>query len=284
MRGYQGFLIAVLTACAPDPSTGQNQAYSKIPQSQVWSYEQFTDVTGKPILTAGLEGTHGIHIAVEQHPRWGSSVYIFFLLSGGKEWKVFDCEQSCVINISFDDGKVEPWPVLGSSMNAPSLGVPLAQVEELITKLRNSHHFIIDAPVLVDGRGSFDFFSEGLIWPPPPSLVSIRREGMPLAEKNGLHTGGKYRWIPLPACYYMPNPSIPKETVPADFHGTVDAEAKVTVEGTIENIKILKSPNAAINESVIETLKTWKCKPATAPPDGEPISVTVTFEIKLNQQ
>jgi TonB family protein len=285
MRMYQGFLIpALLTAWVVNPSAGQNHKNPEIPQNPAWSYEQFTDVTGRAILDAGLEGTDGIHIAVEQHPRWGSAVYIFFLLHGAKEWKEFDCEQSCVINIRFDDGKLEPWPVLGPRMNAPSLGVSLAQVEELIAELRASRHFTIEAPVLAAGRASFDFYSEGLVWPPPLALVSIRTEGMPLAERNGLYTGGKYRWWPMPACYYMPNPPIPKGTVPADFHGTVKVEAEVTVEGTIENIKILESPNAAVNKSVIETMKTWKCKPATAPPNAESIPATVTFQIKLNQQ
>jgi len=282
MRRHQGFpLTTLLTACVVSPSAEQNHANPKSPQSRTWSYEQFTDLTEKAILTGGLEGTDGIHIAVEQHPRFGSSVYIFFLLQSGQ---AFDCEQSCLINIYFDDGKPESWPVLGPSMNAPSVGVPLAQVEELIAKLRNSRHFTIEAPVLTAGRASFDFYSEGLVWPLPLARVSIRTEGIPLAESNGLHAGGKNRWPPMPACYYMPNPPIPKGTVPADFHGTVEAEAKVTVAGTIENIKILESPNAAINESVIETLKTWKCKPATAPPNSEPIPVTVTFKIKLNQQ
>jgi TonB family protein len=281
MRRHQGFLItALLTACVVSPSAGQSHANPRIPQSLTWSYEQFTDLTGKAILTGGLEGTDGIHIAVEQHPRFGSSVFIFFLLQSGQE---FDCEQSCVINIRFGDGKPESWPVLGPSMNAPSVGVPLAQVEELIAKLRNSRHFTIEAPVLAAGRASFDFYSEGLVWPPTLALVSIRTEGMPLAERNGLHAGIN-RWPPMPACYYMPNPPVPRGTVPADFNGTVAFEAKVTVEGTIENIKILESPNAAINESVIETLKTWKCKPATVLPNAEPIPVTVTFQIKVNQQ
>jgi TonB family protein len=284
MRMCNGFKTALLTAWVVNPAAGQNHKNPEVPQNPTWSYEQFIDVTGKAILDAGLEGTDGIHITVEQHPRWGSAVYIFFLLYGAKEWKEFDCEQSCVINLRFDDGKLESWPVLGPLTNYPSLGVRLAQVEELIAKLRNSRHFTIEAPLLTAGRASFDFQSEGLVWPPPSALVSIRTDGIPLAEKNGLFTGGKYRWLPMPSCYYTPNPPIPKEIDRADFHGTVKVEAKVMVEGTIENIKILESPNAAVNKSVIETMKRWKCKPATAPPNAEPISATVTFEIKLNQQ
>jgi len=280
MSTYQGFLITVvLTACVVVPSAGQNQSNPKVPQSQGWSYEQFMDkLTEKTLLTAGLDSTEGMHIAIEQHPRFGSSAYIFFLLESGKG---FDCEQSCVINIRFDDGKLESWPVLGPR-SGPSVGLSLAQVEELITRLRNSHHFIIEAPVLLAGRASFDFYSEGIVWPPPPSAVSIRAEGTPLAERNGLHAGGKDRWPTMPYCSYMPMPPITKEATDANFEGTVEVEAKVTLDGTIENIKILKSPNPALNESVIETLKTWRCKPATL--RGEPIIIPVTLQIKLHRQ
>jgi TonB family protein len=278
---YQGFLITVvLLASVVVPSVAQNQSNPKVPQSQGWSYEQFTDkLTERTLVTAGLESVEGMHIAVEQHPRFSSSAYIFFLLESGK---AFDCEQSCVINIRFDDGKLEPWPVQGPT-NTPSVGLPLAQFEELITRLRNSHHFIIEAPVLSAGRVSFDFYSEGIVWPPPPSAVSVRAEGTPLAERNGLHAGGKDRFGPMPSCFYTPNPPITKGRITSDFQGTVEAEAKVTVEGTIENIKILKSPSPALNESVIETSRTWKCKPATLP-GGEPIPTVVIFEIDLKRQ
>ncbi|HKM83164.1 MAG TPA: energy transducer TonB [Candidatus Acidoferrum sp.] len=279
MSTYQVFLITVvLIACVVDPSAGQNQPNPKVPQSRGWSYEQFTNkLTQKTILTANLDSTGGMQITVEQHPQFGSSAYIFFHLDD----KEFDCEQSCVINIRFDDGKFESWPVLGPR-GYPSLGLPLAQVEELITRLRKSHHFIIEAPVLSAGRESFDFYSEGIVWPPPPSAVSIRAEGTPLAERYGLHAGGKNRWPTMPYCSYMPNPPITKEAAVANFEGTVEVEAKVTVDGTIENIKILKSPGLGLDESVIETMKKWKCKPANAP-GGEPIPVTVTFQIKFGR-
>jgi catechol 2,3-dioxygenase-like lactoylglutathione lyase family enzyme len=53
MRRYQAFLMtALLVACVVNPSAGQNHANPKIPQNPAWSYEQFTDVTGKTILTA----------------------------------------------------------------------------------------------------------------------------------------------------------------------------------------------------------------------------------------
>jgi len=270
---YQAFVIATLLMAGAVVPAAQNES------TQGWSYEQFMDkLTEKTFLTASLEGTNGMYIAVEQHPRFGSSAYIFFLLKSGKE---FDCEQ-CLINIHFDDGKLESWPVL-EPRSGPSVGLSLAQVEELVSRLRNSHHFVVEAPLLSAGKASFNFYSEGLVWPPPMLAVSVRTEGTPLAEENGLHAGGKTRWLPMPGCFYMPNPPMTKQATVANFKGTVEVEAQVTVEGTIENIKILKSPGLGLNESVIETMETWRCKPATAPPDGEPIPMTVTFQIKFGQ-
>lgn len=272
------FLTVALVLCIVVSSLGQNQSNPKAPQTRSWSYEQFTDITEKPILIASLESEEGMHITIEQHPRLGTSAYIFFVSVSEKK---LDCGVSCVINIRLDDGKPGSWPVLGPT-SGPSLGLPLAQVEELIAKLRNSHHFTIEAPVLAAGRANFNFYSEGIVWPPPPALVSIRAEGWPLAERYGLHAGGA-KAPPVPSCYYMPSPPLPKGAAPSDYQGTVEAEVKVTIEGALENIKILKSPDPALNESMVETLKKWRCKPATLE-GGEPISITMTFQVPFKRQ
>jgi TonB family protein len=68
----------------------------------------------------------------------------------------------------------------------------------------------------------------------------------------------------------------------ANFIGTVHGEATFTVEGKIENIRILKSPGLGLDESIVQTLKKWKCRPGTGP-DGKPIQVTVPFSFKFNR-
>ena len=66
MSTYQGFLINVaLMACVVVPSPGQDQSNPKVPQSQRWCYEQFTDkLTEKPLQRARLREDDGHSLAV----------------------------------------------------------------------------------------------------------------------------------------------------------------------------------------------------------------------------
>jgi TonB family protein len=67
----------------------------------------------------------------------------------------------------------------------------------------------------------------------------------------------------------------------AQFRGTVHAEATITEAGKVEDIKIAKSPGLGLDESIVQTLKTWKCKPATGS-DGKPISAVVTYNFNFH--
>src|SRR6202011_5148988 len=76
------------------------------------------------------------------------------------------------------------------------------------------------------------------------------------------------------SCYYAPVPVGTVEAMKAHFIGTVRIEATVTVEGKLENFRVLKSPGLGLDESIVQTLKKWKCRPATGP-DGKPMETTV---------
>lgn len=79
----------------------------------------------------------------------------------------------------------------------------------------------------------------------------------------------------------MPSPPSTQEARAAKYQGIVLVEATVTLDGRIENIKIIKSPGFGLEESVIQTMKSWRCKAATGP-GGKPIPATVTFEISIH--
>lgn len=64
------------------------------------------------------------------------------------------------------------------------------------------------------------------------------------------------------------------------FQGTVHVEVTITAEGKIENIQIPKSPGYGLDEAIVQTVKTWKCKPAIGP-SGKPTPVTAPFDIKF---
>ena len=81
----------------------------------------------------------------------------------------------------------------------------------------------------------------------------------------------------VPSCSYMPRPPYSKEAKAAKYQGTVLVEGIVTLDGRITNLRVLKSPGLGLEESVLKTLKTWKCKPATH--EGKPVPTLTPFEI-----
>jgi len=67
-----------------------------------------------------------------------------------------------------------------------------------------------------------------------------------------------------------------KEAKAAKFHGAVLAGAVVELDGKLTNIRVFKGPGLGLDESVINTLKTWKCKAATK--DGKPVVTETPFQ------
>jgi len=82
--------------------------------------------------------------------------------------------------------------------------------------------------------------------------------------------------VTLPVCTGMPSAPYTKEARAAKFEGDVLAEGLVGLDGKITNIRVLKSPGLGLDESVINTLKKWKCKPAKDR-DGKPVPAIVPF-------
>ncbi len=63
----------------------------------------------------------------------------------------------------------------------------------------------------------------------------------------------------------MPNPLSTKEAKAAKFEGAVLVEGVINLEGRITNTRVIKSPGLGLDDSVIQTLKTWRCVPAVGP-------------------
>jgi protein TonB len=104
----------------------------------------------------------------------------------------------------------------------------------------------------------------------------------PNAAREKTATSGKNA-VSMPVCSYMPSPLYTKEAKAAKFEGTVKAMGIVTVDGHITNIRIVQSPGLGLDESVLNALKDWKCKPAIGP-KGEPVPVVVPFEINFRRR
>jgi periplasmic protein TonB len=86
--------------------------------------------------------------------------------------------------------------------------------------------------------------------------------------------------VGLPTCFYMPNPPYSEEARKAKYSGTVVVEAIVTLDGKLTNLRVMKSPGLGLDDNTIQTLKTWRCKPAIGP-NGRPVPVIVPFEVNF---
>jgi len=76
----------------------------------------------------------------------------------------------------------------------------------------------------------------------------------------------------------MPSPPYSKEAKAAKFQGIVLVEGVIMLDGKVERIRILKSPGMGLDDSVLKTMKKWKCNPAIGP-SGKPVLTLVSFEI-----
>ena len=81
----------------------------------------------------------------------------------------------------------------------------------------------------------------------------------------------------MPTCFYMPNPPYSDAARTAKLSGTILVEGIVTTDGKVTSPRNIKGLPLGLNESILDTLKTWRCKPALQ--NGVPVSVLVPFEV-----
>jgi protein TonB len=86
--------------------------------------------------------------------------------------------------------------------------------------------------------------------------------------------------VGMPSCFYMPNPPYSEEARKAKYSGIVLVEAVVELNGQLSRMRLIKSPGLGLDDNTLQTLKTWRCKPATGP-SGKPVPVIVTFEVNF---
>jgi TonB family protein len=83
--------------------------------------------------------------------------------------------------------------------------------------------------------------------------------------------------VTIPSCVYMPNPPYSDGARKLKIIGTVTAEAIVNLQGTLENIRIVRGLPGGVNETTIATMRSWRCHPALK--DGKPVPVVVPFTV-----
>jgi TonB family protein len=264
MKWMRTVLCGLALAIVPCAAQGQSSEND----SSQWEYDQIPDkMTGKDTRAASIESSDGMYLAIERHPEGVTTAYVFFL--DGNERLFFCTFRRCTIRLRFDDGKIESWSAEESNYGS-NKSLNFVDVTNLIRRLKHAHRVLVEVPVFEHGPTAFGFFVVGLIWPPPPPAKVPKKED---------ESASSIKLTP-PACFYAPQPPYSEEARARNFQGHVVVEGTVTLEGKIENIRIEKSPGLGLDESVVNTLKEWKCKAALWP-NGQPVAYTLPFDLNF---
>ena len=83
--------------------------------------------------------------------------------------------------------------------------------------------------------------------------------------------------VTSPIPIYKPEPPYTKEARAAKLEGTCNFSVVVDENGNVADVRLVRSVGGGLDESAIETIRTWKFKPATK--KGEPVPVRVMVEV-----
>jgi TonB family protein len=64
--------------------------------------------------------------------------------------------------------------------------------------------------------------------------------------------------------------------------GTVILQAIIAADGTVQDVQVVRSLEPSLDQSSIDTIKTWRFEPSTK--DGKPVSVQVNIETSFRLQ
>lgn len=82
-----------------------------------------------------------------------------------------------------------------------------------------------------------------------------------------------------PIAIYKPEPMYSEEARKAKYQGTVVLWIVVDAQGNVGNVRVVKPLGLGLDEKAVETLRTWKFRPATRNGVPVPVSVEVTFRL-----
>jgi TonB family protein len=118
------------------------------------------------------------------------------------------------------------------------------------------------------------------------ALLLEPREPFPLwdpqsvFEKGLLPTGDLVKAGFSPGtCQLAPNPSYSEEARDNKISGVILIEAELTPDGTIENPHVVRGLPYGLNQSVLTTSRTWRCRPSCK--DGKAAASRVQFEVNF---
>jgi TonB family protein len=99
---------------------------------------------------------------------------------------------------------------------------------------------------------------------------------------SGGVTGGVYtvgNGVSAPVLIYKPEPPYTKEAKAAKTQGKVVLKIIIGADGGVTDVKAEQGLDEGLTENAVNTVKTWKFKPATK--DGKPVPCKVTVEVNF---
>ena len=96
--------------------------------------------------------------------------------------------------------------------------------------------------------------------------------GLPSAGANGYS---------VPTCSYCPSAPFSQLAINNHTQGTIMLVVIVGTDGQAHNIHVVKGISDGLTESAIETVRSWRFKPATGP-DGVPVAMRQTIEVTFH--
>jgi TonB family protein len=85
--------------------------------------------------------------------------------------------------------------------------------------------------------------------------------------------------VSAPIAIYSPDPPYSEEARKAKFSGVVVVQIVVDVAGNVHDAKVIKPLGLGLDEKAIETIRTWRFKPAMR--NGAPVNVRMLVEVSF---
>jgi len=83
--------------------------------------------------------------------------------------------------------------------------------------------------------------------------------------------------VTAPKSIYVLNPDYTDKARKKKIKGTVILAMIVTAEGTVRDVKVIKSLDPGLDKQSLAAVRTWKFEPATK--DGKPVAVHLKTEV-----
>jgi len=109
-----------------------------------------------------------------------------------------------------------------------------------------------------------------------PILVKDEESGVTLIVTRG--NPNHSRPLYFPACMKCPDPEYPERARRKRLQGVIAFAVTITVQGTVEQISLIRSFDASLIPNAIQTIRGWSFQPAIGP-DGKPFAARVPLEV-----